>query len=193
MKPLQDAANPPFRDRAETGIEQDAHLRNERRFRCCIHSLALQQIGPSPTNSVLASAPYRGGWRSRSVQSPSRSWGRCIGRWPERVRVLSLQSVRGSSMGRYRKELSGAASPHTSLPTAASDGFFRFPETARNPSDSRARPRRHEKVPGCDARHDSRDTLMREAEAERHMGEQRPDTERGLHQDTGDERERRWR
>ena len=99
MKPLQDAANPPFRDRAETGIEQDALLRNERRFRCCIHSLALQQIGPSPTNSVLASAPYRGGRRSRLVQSPSRSWGQCIGRWPERVRVLSLQSVRGSSNG----------------------------------------------------------------------------------------------
>ena len=39
---------------------------------------------------------------------------------------LSLQSVRGSSMGHCPKELSGAASPHTSLPTAVSDGFFRF-------------------------------------------------------------------
>ena len=39
---------------------------------------------------------------------------------------LSLQSVRGSSMGHCPKELSGAASPHTSLPTAVSDGFFWF-------------------------------------------------------------------
>lgn len=37
-------------------------------------------------------------------------------------------------MGRYQKELSGAASPHTSLPTAASDGFFRIPGILRQPS-----------------------------------------------------------
>ena len=59
--------------------------------------------------------------------SHTRSSGTGIGAWSlERVRVHSLQSVRGSTMGHCPKELSGAASPHTSLPTAASDGFFRW-------------------------------------------------------------------
>lgn len=73
--------------------------------------------------------------------SHTRSSGNGIGAWSlERVRVHSLQSVRGSTMGHCPKELSGAASPHTSLPTAASDGFFRWVIATNRRKEMRDRP-----------------------------------------------------
>ena len=136
--------------------------------------------------------------------------GRCrptnplVGKWHrrvvlERVRVHSLQSVRGSSMGHCPKELSGAASPHTSLPTAASDGFFRWLSPPNRRNEIRARSsgassdispsRRAGQMPNRNSGHDRSCALMGEPEVQRHMREEGPYAERSLGQHGDGKRE----
>lgn len=126
---------------------------------------------------------------SDAVPQPA-CWDLASAHGPWGVRAPSLQSVRASSTGHCQKELSGAASPHTSLPTAASDGFFRrflflsagcWKEVLRRPaavlcrqppcgqvsglSGDRPAPCREEQVPDCNPRHDRSHALMCETQA----------------------------
>lgn len=124
-----------YRDRAETGIEGGSAPEEQRRLRCCIHCLALQQNGPSPMNSILAPMPYRGDRSSGPMQSHSP----LDGTWHRRM-ALGACAHRACKACAHRRRATArrnCPAPHRHTPpsplrrrTVSSGVFFSYLPTA---------------------------------------------------------------
>lgn len=177
-----------YRDRAETGIEGGSAPEEQRRLRCCIHCLALQQNGPSPMNSILAPIPYRGDRSSGPMQSHSP----LVGTWHRRM-ALGACAHRACKACAHRRRATArrnCPAPHRHTPPsplrrrAVSSGCF-----CSCLSGDRSAPRREEQMPDRKPRYDRSHTLMRETQAEGHVREQRPNAESRLGQHACGQRE----